>query len=236
MESTLTIKKGNKMNIKEIELYILSKPNAKKNAIHEWKYIRYTTYSLMFASLSKIKENDTILTVLGRFEQYEKDYNGIIVPAIDNEFRHFSSIYLTKANIPDCIIKAMIDYSYRERIKTVTIPQSTAASNSDFTYMEILPNNKNDSSNCNNQTVSKKEIAAATQTKNMEKNFYGIKKLLQDDETIDFSGNDLRDNLPYNFINDKRLVENYKEIMKIRKTTNINKFYKNSSFFQASLS
>lgn len=127
------------MNTEEIEQYILNKSFVKKTLIPKWKYIRFTVYSQMFASIGETYKG-TVLTVWGTFKKYISEYNKIILPAIDNEPKCFTSLILKNANqIPNYVIKTMIDYAYSERQKDVPTPVTATEGYQNIKYCAIPP-------------------------------------------------------------------------------------------------
>ncbi|MDE6399065.1 MAG: hypothetical protein K2L51_07070, partial [Clostridiales bacterium] len=124
------------MTLQDIENYILSKPNAVKTMIPHWKYIRYTVYSVAFATLTETTKG-IILTVLGKFPQYEEEYAKIVIPSVDNDPKYFSSIVLSGKNVPDRVIKSVIDYSYKRRVQAIPMPEN-AGNEGDIPYCGIV--------------------------------------------------------------------------------------------------
>ena len=128
------------MNVKTIEEYILSHENVKKKAIKNLNYVRYTVYDSMFAAFSDTKKG-IILTIFGRFEQYERDYAGIVVPSVDNDARLYSSVYLEKeSSLPEHVIKSMIDYSFTHKLKSVPVPYTPVHKFENIPYCGVVPN------------------------------------------------------------------------------------------------
>lgn len=128
------------MTISELENYILSKPNAQKTVIPELDYVRYTAYSVMFASIGKAGRK-IVLTLWGKYPQYESEYPGMVISAADNEPKHFTSAVLSDGHIPSHVLKSMIDYSYRERMRSIIMPKNCSDGDSrkpyDMTSAEI---------------------------------------------------------------------------------------------------
>ena len=127
------------MDVKAIEKYILSHENVRKKAIKSLNYVRYTVYDTMFAAFSDTKKG-VVLTVFGRFEQYERDYTGIVVPSVDNDPRLYSSVYLSKGDLPDHVIKSMIDYSYMRKLKSIPAPYTPVHKFENIPYCGVVPN------------------------------------------------------------------------------------------------
>lgn len=110
------------MTAKELERYILSKQDVKKRVIYEWRSVRYTIYSVAIATVFE-HNGEPVITVFGRNKDYEVEYPDIIVPAIDNEPEHFSTVFFTRG-VSDAAIKDMIDRSCFLRLKQMVRPRS----------------------------------------------------------------------------------------------------------------
>lgn len=120
----------------KLEEYLLGKPNVRKRIIPEWNYIRYTVLDTPFASVAQT-EKGVVLTVLGRFEQYEREYPSAVMPAVNNEPRFYSSVLLSEGSVPDRVIKAMADYSYDRIVKSVPMPELSESGCDDIPYVGI---------------------------------------------------------------------------------------------------
>lgn len=203
------------MTATELENYILSKPNAIKKTIPEWKYARYTVFSLMFVSIGETKHGIG-MTLFGRFPKYEEDYAGIIVPAVDNEPLHFSSVLLTKGALPDYVLKSMIDFSYKERLKAVLMPRSALGDNGDIPYCGIdfrIMDNKS-GKRADKETASTEDVANAVRSETLH-----ACDEMGDCEVITDIGNP---NIPYSIVEDEDLFKAYKKYAKLLKKTKHN--------------
>ena len=126
------------MELKAIEEYILSKESAKKKAIPSLNYVRYTIYDTMFAAFSETRKG-VILTVWGRFEQYERDFPGIVVPSVDNDPNRYTSIYVENESLPEHVIKSLIDYSFIQKLKSVPMPYTPVHKFENIPYCGVVP-------------------------------------------------------------------------------------------------
>lgn len=127
------------MNLKELERYILNKPDAKKRAIPHWDYIRYTVYDSAFATLSCTKRG-IVLTVWGTFPQYKEQFPRHVRPAVQNEPAHFTDILLSDGIVPDYVIRAVIDSSYSDRSGAVIMPYMAKPGYANVPYCGIVSN------------------------------------------------------------------------------------------------
>lgn len=190
------------MTILKLEQYIMGKEFAKKQAIPEWKCVRYTVYSSFFASIGESKSG-IILTVFGRFGHYEKEFPTLVVPALDNDPLHFSSIFVENENIPLHAIKAMVDYSHREVLARVPFPIPVNSRYDDVPYCGIAPFYENSS-----DTILHKELKVPPKstTENLpNKNYemYRIVNSANPDEKHKLTTNGKYNNIPYRAIHDE---------------------------------
>ena len=110
------------MTVKDLERYILSKQDVKKKVIREWRSVRYVIYSVAIATIFEYN-GEPALTVFGRNTDYENKYPDIVMPSVDNEPAHFSTVLFTR-EVEDSVIKDMIDSSYILRLKQMVRPKS----------------------------------------------------------------------------------------------------------------
>lgn len=121
------------MTVKELESYILAKPNAKKNAIPQWRYVRYTIYQSLFAALEE-KDGKTYCSVYGKFPEQRAKYPACVLPAVELG-KNFSSI-LMAGNIPDADLQAMIDEAYQARFDLIEKAEMGEEGSPDLPYGE----------------------------------------------------------------------------------------------------
>lgn len=198
------------MDKRELEKYLISKPNVIKCSIPGWKYIRYTVYDLAFATLES-KNNDIILTVWGRYETYEKEYPDIVVPSVNNEPRHFTSILLSKGDVPDHVIKSLIDNSYKTRLRTVVMPRLSGHGREDIPYRLLdNPEDKTPYYSELDTRPASSDVEAAAEFADLVKARKEIAALSPDVELI---GVGILDNFPYMQGEDE---QSYKKIARLK--------------------
>lgn len=190
------------MNGKKVENYILSKRDVVKTMIPRWRYVRYTVYSSPFASIGETSKG-IYLTVLGRYPQYERLYEKIILPAVDNDPKHYSSIDLTVEMPLDEVWKAMIDESYHRRRRAVPMPQ-IAEGRGDIPYCGIMPA-YSEKRAAPPEVIRAISHAEMTATDTYE---YGIGKLTKA-PNIEMTGYGFWDELPYASAADETEIRKY---------------------------
>lgn len=195
------------MTLREIEKYILSEPNAVKTMIPRWQYIRYTVYSVSFATLATTAKGP-VLTVLGRFPQYEKEFAKIVVPSVNNDPRFFSSILL-RESIPDRVIKSVIDYSYKRRVQAIPMPEN-AGNGGNIPYCGIMSAVKKGSMPYDANDAAF-ETAATSRAHR-----YGIVETMSPPKT-ELEGRGAWDTLPYVAATDAAAVERFLHTAKDKK-------------------
>lgn len=109
------------MNYKWLDEYCLSKIGAKKDFKIEWNATRYLIGGKMFALQGGDKEKRAIITLkcepsFGHL--LREQYQHIIAGYYMNK-EHWNSVYLD-GNIPDEVLKQMIDMSYDLVLKSLS--------------------------------------------------------------------------------------------------------------------
>ena len=100
------------MTAVEVEQYILSKEGVRKQAIPDWRYIRYTVFQSLFATLEEV-HGEVYCSLFGIFPDLRAQYPACILPALRlNE--NYSSILLS-GDLPDAVLRTMIDAAYEAR-------------------------------------------------------------------------------------------------------------------------
>ena len=146
------------MTAKEWESYIMEHDNARRREIPEWKYIRYTVFETLFASIRAQKEK-LILTVWGKFPQYESAYSTAIGAAQAHEPLHYTDIILDNS-VPEHVIKSMIDSSYREKLFGIIAPKAASGDYNHVPYSGVIPDENGEYHYENNPLSVEAEIAA----------------------------------------------------------------------------
>jgi predicted DNA-binding protein (MmcQ/YjbR family) len=97
-----------------IQAHCLSKKVAKEDYKEEWGAIRYMVCNKMFALLGKDAEGRPIVSVKHAPEQGEelRDKYSDIIPGYYLNKAHWSSVLLN-GNVPEAVLKQMLDESYR---------------------------------------------------------------------------------------------------------------------------
>lgn len=177
------------MTAKELERYILNKPNAKKKTVQDWRYIRYTAYAIAFATLQKT-DGGAVLTVFGRRPELEKEHAGVIYAALGTYSEKFTSVKFPNS-LPSDTIKSLIDYSYAERMKAVSMPDNASGGSSDFPYIGV---NFGDCFSSERQEVAatKEESGASVEEKSCAA-------------------------MPYRVLTDETAAKNYEKLLKMLK-------------------
>lgn len=197
------------MTLKELETYILSNANVQKQEIPQWRYIRYTVYASLFASIGETKAG-LVLTVWGRYGHYEKEYSDAIVPALDNNPETYTSILLSK-NVPDHMTKAMIDYSYRYKLSEIPIPQPYVKGYENVPYCGIA------ASDNGNSSLTQKELAATVEKakqSHADCDYTSWKVQPTATNRQDVEGAGQFDHAPYRIVNDDEKMRAYKMLLR----------------------
>lgn len=125
------------MTLRELEIHILRKPNVQKHTIRQWHYIRYTVYDSVFAAIELTEKYGNLLTVYGRYEYYRETYPTHIVTALNNDPKRYTSVVLSGNEVPETVIKSMLDFSYRERLRFIPTLQPVREEK-DYLYCGIV--------------------------------------------------------------------------------------------------
>ncbi len=109
------------MKYKWLDKYCLSKKGAKKDFKEEWNVIRYLIGDKMFAMHGEDKEKKAIITLKcdPYFGQELRGQFPDIVPGYYMNKEHWNSLDLN-GNVPDDVLKQMIDMSYDLVLNSLT--------------------------------------------------------------------------------------------------------------------
>lgn len=100
------------MTVSELEGYILSKEGVEKRAIPDWRYIRYTVFQSLFATLEEVR-GEVYCSLFGAFPDLRVQYPACVLPALRlNE--NYSSVLLS-GGLPDAVLRTMVDAAYEAR-------------------------------------------------------------------------------------------------------------------------
>lgn len=97
-----------------IDSYCLEKSGAKKDFKEEWGWYRYLIGGKMFGAMCSFKDGRTIFTLKCEpsFGAMLRENYDDITPGYYMNKEHWNSVYLD-GNVPDDVIKDMIDMSYK---------------------------------------------------------------------------------------------------------------------------
>lgn len=109
------------MGYQWIDEYCLSKKGVKKDFKIEWEAFRYLIDGKMIGMQCKDKEKRSIVTLKCEplFGQSLRERYEHIVPGYYMNKQHWNSVYLD-GNVPDEILKDMIDMSYELILKSLS--------------------------------------------------------------------------------------------------------------------
>lgn len=100
------------MTLGELERYILSKQGAKKKAIPQWRYIRYTVYQSLFAAVEEV-DGEVYCSFFGQFPDIRAVYPDCVLPA--PQLSEAYSCVSPTGQLPDAVLRAMVDAAYEAR-------------------------------------------------------------------------------------------------------------------------
>jgi predicted DNA-binding protein (MmcQ/YjbR family) len=109
------------MNYDFIQAHCLAKKGAEEDYKKEWDAIRYTVRGKMFAIVGNDGEGRAIISVKHTPEQGEelRDKYNDIVPGYYLNKTYWSSLFLS-GNVPETVLKQMIDVSYELIFKSLS--------------------------------------------------------------------------------------------------------------------
>ena len=103
------------MTVEEIEKYCMSKKGVEFDYQADWEATRGRIHEKMFILIGENKEKKPIVSLKCEpmlAEAYRREYNDVI-PGYYLNKTHWNSIYYTEGNVPDEVLKDMIDISYK---------------------------------------------------------------------------------------------------------------------------